>query len=181
MFFYHLSTLRRCNLHDDVIKWKHFLCYWPFVTGDHRSQVDSPQRRPVTRNFDVFFDLRMNKDLANNRIAGNTSAATIIRPSSIRIKTTSRKITFFPGHLSWQITMLFAENTPGISEQFTICNGSHEQTILWWISDGCCCVITLPVRGSYYDSCRWVIWLPSETHLTTPTKHWTNMQHCTLL
>ena len=23
-------------IHDDVIKWKHFLCYWPFVRGIHR-------------------------------------------------------------------------------------------------------------------------------------------------
>ena len=28
--------------HDDVIKWKHFLCYWPFVWGIHRSPVNSP-------------------------------------------------------------------------------------------------------------------------------------------
>ena len=27
--------------HDDVIKWKHFLCYWPFVRGNHRWLVDS--------------------------------------------------------------------------------------------------------------------------------------------
>ena len=28
-------------LHDDVIKWEHFLRYWPFVRGIHRSPVDS--------------------------------------------------------------------------------------------------------------------------------------------
>ena len=38
--------------HDDVIKWKHFPHYWPFVRG-----------RPVTQSFDVFFDLRLNKRL----------------------------------------------------------------------------------------------------------------------
>ena len=32
-------------IHDDVIKWKNFPRYWPFVQG------------PVTRSFDVFFDL----------------------------------------------------------------------------------------------------------------------------
>ena len=32
-----------CNLyHDDVIKWKHFPCYWPFVKGIHWWPVDSP-------------------------------------------------------------------------------------------------------------------------------------------
>ena len=30
--------------HDDVIKWKHFLRYWPSVRGVHRSPVNSPQR-----------------------------------------------------------------------------------------------------------------------------------------
>ena len=36
--------------HDDVIKWKHFPRYWPFVRG-------------MTRSFGVFFDLRRNKRL----------------------------------------------------------------------------------------------------------------------
>ena len=31
-------------LHDDVIKWKHFPRYWPFVTGIHRSTVNSPHK-----------------------------------------------------------------------------------------------------------------------------------------
>ena len=29
------------NPHDDVIKWKHFPRYWPFVRGIHRSPVNS--------------------------------------------------------------------------------------------------------------------------------------------
>ena len=44
--------------HDDVIKWKHFPRYWPFV-----SPVNSSQR-PVTRRIDVFFDLCLNKRLS---------------------------------------------------------------------------------------------------------------------
>ena len=31
-------------LHDDVIKWKHFPRYWPFVRGIHRSPVISPHK-----------------------------------------------------------------------------------------------------------------------------------------
>ena len=30
--------------HDDVIKWKHFLRYWPFVRGIHQSLVNSPHK-----------------------------------------------------------------------------------------------------------------------------------------
>ena len=32
------------NIHDDVIKWKHFPHYWPFVRGIHRSPVISPHK-----------------------------------------------------------------------------------------------------------------------------------------
>ena len=32
------------KLHDDVIKWKHFLRNWPFVRGNHRSPVNSPHK-----------------------------------------------------------------------------------------------------------------------------------------
>ena len=32
------------RLHDDVIKWKHFRRYWPFVRGIHRSPVNSPHK-----------------------------------------------------------------------------------------------------------------------------------------
>ena len=46
------------HVHDDVIKWKHFPRYWPFVRGIHRSQ------RSVTRSFGVFFDLHPNKRLS---------------------------------------------------------------------------------------------------------------------
>ena len=38
--FYHILQ----NYHDDVIKWKHFPRYWPFVRGIHRSPVNSPHK-----------------------------------------------------------------------------------------------------------------------------------------
>ena len=46
-------------LHDNVIKWKQFPRHWPFTpTGEFHAQ------RSVTRIFDVFFDLRLNKRLS---------------------------------------------------------------------------------------------------------------------
>ena len=32
------------SVHDDVIKWKHFPRYWPFVRGIHRWPVNSPHK-----------------------------------------------------------------------------------------------------------------------------------------
>ena len=49
--------------HDDIIKWKHFPHYWPFVWGIHGHRW-IPPKRPVTWSFDVFFDLRLNKRLS---------------------------------------------------------------------------------------------------------------------
>ena len=34
----------RLNAHDDVIKWKHFPHYWPFVREIHRSPVNFPHK-----------------------------------------------------------------------------------------------------------------------------------------
>ena len=33
-----------CPRHDDVMKWKHFPRYWPFLRGIHRSPVNSPRK-----------------------------------------------------------------------------------------------------------------------------------------
>ena len=42
---YFLSDLTTDQaIHDDVIKWKHFPRYWPFVRGIHRSTVNSPHK-----------------------------------------------------------------------------------------------------------------------------------------
>ena len=38
------STARVWLYRDDVIRWKHFSRYWPFLWGIHRSPVDSPHR-----------------------------------------------------------------------------------------------------------------------------------------
>ena len=59
-------TCFKCReIHDDVIKWKHFARYWSFVMGVHRLSVDwIPSQRAVTQTFEVFFHLRLNKRLS---------------------------------------------------------------------------------------------------------------------
>ena len=44
-FVWHMiQYMRGFFTHDDVIKWKHFPRYWPFVRGIHRSPVNSPHK-----------------------------------------------------------------------------------------------------------------------------------------
>ena len=49
--------------HDDVIKWKHFRVTGP-LCGEFTGPGEFLAQRPVTRSFDVFFDLRPNKRLS---------------------------------------------------------------------------------------------------------------------
>ena len=48
----------------NIIRVTGHLCGKPPVTGEF------PTQRPVTRSFDVFFDLRLNNSWVNNREAG---------------------------------------------------------------------------------------------------------------
>ena len=50
--------------HDDVIKWKHFPRYMALCAGNSHVTGELPAQRQVTRSFDVFFDLRLNKGLS---------------------------------------------------------------------------------------------------------------------
>ena len=51
------------HFHDDVIKWKHFHVTGP-LCGEFTGPGEFPAQRPVTRSFDVFSDLRLNKRLS---------------------------------------------------------------------------------------------------------------------
>ena len=51
-------------VHDDVIEWKHLPCYWPLCVGKPQVTGEFPSQRPVTRSFDVFFVLCLNKQLS---------------------------------------------------------------------------------------------------------------------
>ena len=56
--------------HDDVIKWNIFrvtaLC-----EGNSPATGEFPSQRPVTRSFDVLFDMRWINGWVNNRVAGD--------------------------------------------------------------------------------------------------------------
>ena len=45
-FLFHVARCGRIwgIKHDDVIKWKHHPCYWPFARGIHRSPVNHPHK-----------------------------------------------------------------------------------------------------------------------------------------
>ena len=64
-------VIRRPNCtHDEVMKWKHFLYYWPFVRGIHQWLVDFLRKGPVMQSFAVSFDLSLHI-LLNEQLRGS--------------------------------------------------------------------------------------------------------------
>ena len=57
--------------HDDVIKWKLFLRYWPFVRGIHRSAVNSPHKGWWHGALMFSFICVWNNSWVNNGDAGD--------------------------------------------------------------------------------------------------------------
>ena len=57
--------------HDDVMKWKHFPCYWSFVRGIHRSPVNSPHKGQICGALMFLWSAPWIHDWVNNREAGD--------------------------------------------------------------------------------------------------------------
>ena len=57
--------------HDDVIQWKHFPRYWPFVRGIHRSSVNSPHKGQWHGALMLSFICTWINSWINNREAGD--------------------------------------------------------------------------------------------------------------
>ena len=64
---------RNIKPHDDVIKWKHFLYYWPFVRGIHRLPVNSPHKGQWRGALMFSLICAWIDDCINNREAGDLS------------------------------------------------------------------------------------------------------------
>ena len=64
-------TIWRCLYHDDIIKWKHFPRYWPFVRRIQRSPVNSPHSGQWRGALMFSLICVWINDWVNNREAGD--------------------------------------------------------------------------------------------------------------
>ena len=65
------AIAKKLHKHDDVIKWKHFPRYWPFVRGIHRSSVNSPHKGQWREALMFSLMCAWTKRWVNNREAGD--------------------------------------------------------------------------------------------------------------
>ena len=68
---YHMYLLHIALDHDDVIKWKHFPFYWPFVRGIHRAPGKSPHKGQWRGALMFSLICVWINDWINNREAGD--------------------------------------------------------------------------------------------------------------
>ena len=65
------SASMNTSLGDDVIKWKHFPRYWPYVRGIHRTPVNSPHKGQWRGALMFSLICVWINDWVNNREAGD--------------------------------------------------------------------------------------------------------------
>ena len=64
-------SAKMASLHDDVIEWKHFPRYWPFVRGIHRTPVNSPPKSQWRGALMFSLIYAWTNGWANNRDGGD--------------------------------------------------------------------------------------------------------------
>ena len=67
----HIVQSDHNEFYDDVIKWKHFPRYWPFVRGIHRSPVNSALKDQWRRALIFSWICAWINGWVNNREAGD--------------------------------------------------------------------------------------------------------------
>ena len=98
-------------LHDDVIKWKQFLRYWPFVQGIHRWPVNSPHKGQWRGSLMFSLICVWISGWVNNREAGD------LRPYRTHCDVTAwcRKATSHFMSQCWPRSMSLYMESPGHS------------------------------------------------------------------
>ena len=66
-----VEAITGLSMHDDVIKWKHSQCHWPFVRGIHRSLVNSPHTGQWRGAFMFSLICAWTEGWLNHRITGD--------------------------------------------------------------------------------------------------------------
>ena len=130
-------------LHDDVIKRKHFLRYWPFVREIHRSPVNSPHKGPWRRALIFSLICTWLNDWVNNHAAGDFRrhrAHYVVTVMHKAIKYTCR---YFPvvkvssDVITWKILLAICEGNPPVTDGFPSLEPANTEII-------CFCIVLSP-------------------------------------
>ena len=128
-----LSRCRANPSHDDIIKWKHFPRYWPFVRGIHRSPMNSPHKGQWRRALMFSLICAWINGWVSNREAGDLG--------------------HYRAH--YDVTLMSKRfSTSRTPDHIHVC---HIYAWLKWISIGPCNGLTPNRRQTHYLNHRWLI------------------------
>ena len=109
-------------LHDDVVEWKHFLRYWPFVRGIHRSPVNSPHKGQWRGALIFSLICGWINGLVNNREAGDFGRYRAIYDVIVMYYNSEFKLSM----ISYDVSFLWRLNCDQCSHLsvviYTVCN-----------------------------------------------------------
>ena len=124
-------TIEAKSWYDDVIKWRDFPRYWPFVRGIHPSPLNSPHKGQWRGALMFFFICTWTISWVNNRYAGDLRRhhahydVTIMRPEIFEMQkrrhSSPIKSASTPLNLSirWRRNIyLWRHNGPGVMRAF---------------------------------------------------------------
>ena len=93
--------------HDDIIKWKHFPCCWPFLQGIHQSSVNSPHKSQWRGALMFSLICALTNSWANNDDASDLRCHRAHYDMIVMLSCTGISTMGYPLRLYWNmITML---------------------------------------------------------------------------
>ena len=133
------------HYHDDVIKWKHFPHYWPFVRGIHQSLGNSPHKGQWRRTLIFSLICAWTNRWANNRDTGD--------------------LKYHWGHVHYVTVMYFQVRIFLCKFTLFINNVSHTKFILIWLIDK-------DFKQIFHLYCQHsVLWWPSTMGARAPSQY----------
>ena len=104
--------------HDDVIEWKHYPRYWPFVRGIHRSPVNSSHKGQWREALIFSFICALINNWVNNREPGDLrryrahyDVIVMVREKSCN--TWQQRVFSTMGYfLSWLSSVIWSQQSP---------------------------------------------------------------------
>ena len=123
--------------HDDVIKWKPFPRYWPFVRGFHRSPVNTPHKGQWRGALMLSLIFAWTNGWVNNRDAGdlrrhraNYDITVMFLPEKSDLSTLRIKYSVVRNHTCWHSSTLCFHN-----ENLRFWNDRSTQTFNFYYQD----------------------------------------------
>ena len=125
--------------HDDVIKWKHFPRYWPFMRGIHRSPVNSAHKGQWRGALMFSLICVWINGWVNNREAGDLRR---YRAHFDVIVMSKHEFCYLAKNVSW------------FSKEMTV----HTAKVSWILNHAFAAISSFPANGVRLGSSVWTIY-----------------------